>query len=67
MLNAQQTYQRALMTFVFVQSDRLSHTAALFQALRGGWWNRNDVEPAKKGCPSLCRSGFLTRPAILYV
>ena len=47
-LNAQQTYQRALMTLVAVQANRLSDTAALFQALGGGWWNRNDVEPAKR-------------------
>jgi NodT family efflux transporter outer membrane factor (OMF) lipoprotein len=46
--NAQQTYQRALMTLVAVQSNRLADTAALFQALGGGWWNRADVEPAKK-------------------
>ena len=48
LLNAQQTYQRALMTLVSVQSNRLSDTAALFQALGGGWWNRDDVEPAKR-------------------
>ena len=47
LLNAQQTYQRALITLVFAQSNRFSDTAALFQALGGGWWNRADVEPAK--------------------
>jgi NodT family efflux transporter outer membrane factor (OMF) lipoprotein len=43
LLNAQQTYQRALITHVIAQSNRLADTAALFQALGGGWWNRDDV------------------------
>ena len=47
LLNAQQTYQRALITSVVAQSNRLADTAALFQALGGGWWNRDDVEPPK--------------------
>jgi NodT family efflux transporter outer membrane factor (OMF) lipoprotein len=47
LLNAQQTYQRALITLVLVQSNRFSDTAALFQALGGGWWNRADVVPRK--------------------
>lgn len=51
LLNAQQTYQRALITLVFAQSNRFSDTAALFQALGGGWWNRADVEPPKKKTP----------------
>jgi NodT family efflux transporter outer membrane factor (OMF) lipoprotein len=47
MLTAQQNYQQALITLVIAQSNRLSDTAALFQALGGGWWNRADVEPPK--------------------
>jgi outer membrane protein TolC len=43
LLNAQQTYQRALITLVTAQSNRLADSAALFQALGGGWWNRDDV------------------------
>ena len=48
LLNAQQTYQRALITLVFAQSNRFADTAALFQALGGGWWNRADVVPPKR-------------------
>src|SRR5262249_12377375 len=48
LLNAQQIYQRAVMTLVFAQSNRFSDTAALFLALGGGWWNRADVEPPKQ-------------------
>jgi NodT family efflux transporter outer membrane factor (OMF) lipoprotein len=43
MLNAQQNYLQAILQVVQAQAARLSDTAALFQALGGGWWNR--VEP----------------------
>ena len=44
LLNAQQTYQQALLSLVQAKADRYADTAALFQALGGGWWNRSDVE-----------------------
>jgi NodT family efflux transporter outer membrane factor (OMF) lipoprotein len=40
LLNAEQTYQQAAIGLVQAQSNRLADTAALFQALGGGWWNR---------------------------
>ncbi len=40
LLSAQQTYQQALVTRVQAQASRFADTAALFQALGGGWWNR---------------------------
>ena len=43
LLNAQQTYLQAEIQVVQARANRLSDTAALFQALGGGWWNR--VEP----------------------
>ncbi len=43
LLNAEQAYQQALINLVQAQSNRYSDTAALFQALGGGWWNRSDV------------------------
>jgi len=51
LLNAQQTYQNALINRVKAQATRYSDTAALFQALGGGWWNRTDVDPRSKGAP----------------
>ena len=48
LLSAHQAYQQALVTRVQAQANRLTDTAALFQALGGGWWNREDVAPAKK-------------------
>ena len=43
LLSAEQTYQQALMNLVQAQSNRYADTAALFQALGGGWWNRADI------------------------
>jgi outer membrane protein TolC len=43
LLNAQTTYQQALINLVQAQAARFADTAALFQAMGGGWWNRGDV------------------------
>ncbi len=43
LLNAQRTYEQARLTLVQAQAARLADTAALFQALGGGWWIRADV------------------------
>ncbi len=40
LLLAQQTYEQAVLQVVQAQAARISDTAALFQALGGGWWNR---------------------------
>ncbi len=40
LLSAEQTYQQAKLNQVQAQANRLSDTVALFQALGGGWWNR---------------------------
>jgi NodT family efflux transporter outer membrane factor (OMF) lipoprotein len=48
-LNAEQTLLNASTNRVKAQAARLADTAALFQALGGGWWNRvdetNDARP----------------------
>lgn len=43
LLNAEQTYQQAVIVLVQAQANRYADTAALFQALGGGWWNRTDL------------------------
>jgi NodT family efflux transporter outer membrane factor (OMF) lipoprotein len=43
LLNAEQAYQQSMLNLVQAQANRYSDTAALFQALGGGWWNRADV------------------------
>jgi len=43
LLNAQRSYQQSRLALVQAQAARYADTAALFQALGGGWWNRIDV------------------------
>ncbi len=43
LLSAEQAYQQAVINLVQAQANRYADTAALFQALGGGWWNRADV------------------------
>ena len=47
LLSAQQAYQQTLVTRVQAQASRFADTAALFQALGGGWWNRPDHAAAQ--------------------
>jgi outer membrane protein TolC len=48
LLNAQQTYQTARLNLAKAQAARFSDTAALFQALGGGWWNRGGQQTAQQ-------------------
>ena len=43
LLTAEQAYQQALITLAQARANRFADTAALFQALGGGWWNRAEV------------------------
>ena len=43
LLSAQQAYQQTRIALISAQANRFADTAALFQALGGGWWNRSDV------------------------
>lgn len=43
LLNAQRQHQRALIFLVQAQAVRFADTAALFQALGGGWWDQKDT------------------------
>ena len=51
LLNAERTYQQARINLVQAEASRYADTAALFQALGGGWWHRTDVSPAAIGTP----------------
>ena len=42
-LSAEQAQQNAAVALVKARAQRFADTAALFQALGGGWWNRSDV------------------------
>src|SRR5690348_2291776 len=43
LLTAEQNYQQARIALISAQADRYADTAALFQALGGGWWHRGDL------------------------
>jgi NodT family efflux transporter outer membrane factor (OMF) lipoprotein len=59
LLSAENAYQTALGARVQAEAARLADTAALFQALGGGWWNRNHVAPQAKS------EGVLSLQALL--
>jgi NodT family efflux transporter outer membrane factor (OMF) lipoprotein len=42
-LSAEQSQQNAAVALVKARAQRYADTAALFQALGGGWWNRSDA------------------------
>jgi NodT family efflux transporter outer membrane factor (OMF) lipoprotein len=45
-LLAEQNYQSALISLVQARTNRFGDTAALYQALGGGWWNRAGASKA---------------------
>jgi NodT family efflux transporter outer membrane factor (OMF) lipoprotein len=51
LLNAQQQYQQTRIARIQAEAARYNDTAALFQALGGGWWNRSQ---------KMCQSGYQT-------
>jgi len=48
-LNADQTYEQARLSLVQAEADRFTDTAALYQALGGGWWHGAEVKSAANG------------------
>jgi len=47
LLAAEMAYQQAVIAVVQARAARLADVVALYQALGGGWWNREDVPPPK--------------------
>jgi NodT family efflux transporter outer membrane factor (OMF) lipoprotein len=52
-LNAEQAYDTAALSLIQARANRYADTAALYQALGGGWWNRTEEpryeRPGPKG------------------
>jgi outer membrane protein TolC len=48
LLQAEQAFQTATINLVQAQASRFSDTAALFQALGGGWWHRTEQRTASR-------------------
>lgn len=44
LLNAETQYQEAKINLILAQANRFADTAALFQALGGGWWQRDALK-----------------------
>jgi NodT family efflux transporter outer membrane factor (OMF) lipoprotein len=47
LLSAEQAFQQTRINLVQAQANRFTDTAALFQALGGGWWHRMDLTKDK--------------------
>ena len=48
-LTSQTLYQNAVIGLVRAQASRFTDTVALYVALGGGWWNREDVREKPEG------------------
>ena len=59
LLDAQRTYQQALINLIGAKATRYADTAALFQSLGGGWWNKPNVA-GENGLPGLLDSQSMT-------
>jgi NodT family efflux transporter outer membrane factor (OMF) lipoprotein len=54
LLTAELAYQQSLINLVQARANRYADTAALFQALGGGWWNRAGTDlVSEKSAPGL--------------
>jgi NodT family efflux transporter outer membrane factor (OMF) lipoprotein len=51
LLDADRQYQQSRLNLVQAQATRFADTAALFQALGGGWWNRAKADALPGGSP----------------
>lgn len=49
-LTSEQTYENAAIRRIQAAAQRYADTAALFQALGGGWWHRHDVKKQVQTC-----------------
>jgi NodT family efflux transporter outer membrane factor (OMF) lipoprotein len=49
-LTAEQADYSARLNLITARAARFTDTVALFQALGGGWWNRQDVDTKLAGC-----------------
>ncbi len=47
LLIAEQSHRLAVISLIQAQTNRLGDTAALYQALGGGWWNRPDAKASQ--------------------
>jgi NodT family efflux transporter outer membrane factor (OMF) lipoprotein len=48
LISAEQTHRQALLALVQARANRLGDSAALFQALGGGWWHRTSGDSTRQ-------------------
>jgi NodT family efflux transporter outer membrane factor (OMF) lipoprotein len=60
-LNAEQNYQQSVLVLIQAQTNRFGDTAALYQALGGGWWNRPDKSVALEAATANVAKGDSVR------
>lgn len=65
LLDAQRMQQQARVALVQAQAQRFADTAALFQALGGGWWNKGKVLPSQTTPQALPEKSTQSAPATL--
>jgi outer membrane protein TolC len=64
-LAAAMVYQQAVLTEVQARAMRLGDSAALYQALGGGWWNRKTgplTGQSTEGAAAVSRAAVTTAP-----
>jgi NodT family efflux transporter outer membrane factor (OMF) lipoprotein len=64
LLAAEYAYQQTLLALVQAEASRYADTAALFQALGGGWWNRSDVIAANSTDTTPAQTDTATKPSL---
>ena len=64
LLAAEYAYQQTVLALVQAEASRYADTAALFQALGGGWWNRSDVIAANSTDTTLAQTDTATKPSL---
>jgi NodT family efflux transporter outer membrane factor (OMF) lipoprotein len=52
LLSAEQAYNQAVINLIQAQANRYADSAALFQALGGGWWNRTEFTQKQSQWPA---------------
>jgi NodT family efflux transporter outer membrane factor (OMF) lipoprotein len=50
-INAEQAYDAAALALIQARANRYADTAALYQALGGGWWNRREEPRYERSSP----------------
>ena len=62
LVTAEDAYQQTTLSLVQAEASRYADTAALFQSLGGGWWNRTDVAATDRSTSTSNTTSLMGRP-----